>query len=63
MKAVRWSCFLDVIFSTRLEIWELLVFYYMALIVVMKLGLLSKTWLTNVVSEVLDHDIVLSGVC
>ena len=63
MKAVRWSCFLDVIFSTRLEIWELLVFYYMALIVVMKLGLPSKTWLTNVVSEVLDHDIVLSGVC
>ena len=63
MKAVRWSCFLDVIFSTRLEIWELLVFYHMALIVVMKLGLLSKTWLTNVVSEVLDHDIVLSGVC
>ena len=52
-----------VIFSTRLKIWELLVFYYMALIVVMKLGLLSKTWLTNVVSEVLDHDIVLSGVC
>lgn len=63
MKAVRWSCFLVVIFSTRLKIWELLVFYYMALIVVMKLGLLSKTWLTNVVSEVLDHDIVLSGVC
>lgn len=60
---MRWSCFLVVIFSTRLKIWELLVFYYMALIVVMKLGLLSKTWLTNVVSEVLDHDIVLSGVC
>ena len=63
MKAVRWSCFLVVIFSTGLEIWELLVFYHMAFIEMMKSVLPSKTWLTNVVGEVLDHDIVLSGVC
>jgi hypothetical protein len=39
------------------------VFYHMALIEMMKSVLPSKTWLTNAVGEVLDHDIVLSGVC